>query len=274
MKSLQSAISDCVFPGAMVAIGGQNMLRNPVASSLEIVSQGITDLYLVGCNLSISGDILVASGSVQRIACGTMNFEVFGVPGAMRWAAESGDLSIVDQDHHSVLARLAAARSGAPFAALPFNSALSWQLRLVEDFPDEFFILENAPFCSHDVLLASPLRPDVCLLHVQASDEDWNLYVDGPQTFDIDLALSSQCILVTCEEIKGSKQCVAAFGKPFFSGAYVDRVVCVPGGGRPTSVPGYYASDNVLANNYIEAAKGGEAFTNCIKLLRDALQLE
>lgn len=274
MNSLRSAISDCVFPGAMVAVGGQNMLRNPVASALEIASQDISNLYLVGCNLSICGDILTGSGSVERIACGTINFEVFGVPSALRLAAEAGNLNIADQDHHSVLSRLAAARSGAPFAVLPFNSALSWQVNLIEEFPDEFVLLKSPPFGSQDVILATPLRPDVCLLHVQASDEDRNLYVNGPESFDLDLALASRCIIVTCEEIKEAKQCFAAFGKPFLPGAYVDRVVLVPGGGRPTSVPGYYSCDSVLIEAYIEAARGGGDFGSCITLLRNALQID
>ncbi|MCZ6548842.1 MAG: hypothetical protein O6837_12120, partial [Deltaproteobacteria bacterium] len=78
VMGLREAVDRFVFDGAVVGLGGQNIGRCAMATVHEIIRQGKRDLTLVGCNLSISMDLLVGADLVRRCEGGSGNLERFG----------------------------------------------------------------------------------------------------------------------------------------------------------------------------------------------------
>ena len=72
------AVARFVHRGAALGMGGQNIGRCPMALTHEIIRQRISDLTVVGCNLSIGMDQLVGAGLVRRCESGSGNLERFG----------------------------------------------------------------------------------------------------------------------------------------------------------------------------------------------------
>ena len=62
VMNIREAVGQFLFDGAMLGLGGQNIGRCAMAAVHEIIRQGKRDLTLVGCNLSISMDLLVGAG--------------------------------------------------------------------------------------------------------------------------------------------------------------------------------------------------------------------
>ena len=270
-EDLESAVESLIVPGAQVAIGGQNYLRNPVATCVEIIAQGIADLSLVGCNLSLSADLLVAAKLVSQVCCGTVNLEVFGVPWATRNEIERGNLELLEHDHSSILARLSAARLGLPYVPLPELGENDWSRALVSDRPEEFTRTESPFLKGSNVTVALPLKPDVCILHVTAADEEGNLYIQGPRSFDEELVLASRATLATCEVIQHKSECQRRYGPPSFPALFVDRIIRIEGGGAPTCVPGHYVENAKSIQNYNSQARQGADINTLLATIHDAV---
>lgn len=266
-SELTRAVKSLIKPGDQIAIGGQNNLRNPVAISAEIIAQQLDGLSLVACNLSLAGDLLVAAGLVSKISCGTINLEVFGVPWATKNAIEQGLLSLCEHDHSSILARLTASRLGLPFIPLPDVGENDWSAALLSRFPEEFALLENSTLGFRNVVAALPLRPDVCILHVPAADQQGNLYSAGPRCFDEELVFASRSALATCEIIAPTDQCLKEYGRPVIQSLFIDEVVEVKGGAYPSCVPGFYGESGVAIQQYNMAARKGAKFEECLASL-------
>ena len=90
LMSAKEAVERFVFDGATIGMGGQSIGRCSMVLAHEIVRQGKKDLTLVGCNLSMSMDIMVGAGLVKKTENGTGSLERFGT--AFRWrdAIEQG----------------------------------------------------------------------------------------------------------------------------------------------------------------------------------------
>ena len=87
------AVAHFVPPGAVLGMGGQNIGRCPMALTHEIIRQRVGGLSVVGCNLSIAMDQLVAAGLVRRCECGSGNLERFGTIFCWRRAREHAALN-------------------------------------------------------------------------------------------------------------------------------------------------------------------------------------
>src|SRR5438132_12630883 len=99
LMTAQEAVARYVRPGSVLGMGGQNIGRCPMALTHEIIRQRVGGLSVVGCNLSIAMDQLVAAGLVRRCECGSGNLERFGTIFCWRQAIESGTLELEDCTH-------------------------------------------------------------------------------------------------------------------------------------------------------------------------------
>ncbi|MBL3561596.1 hypothetical protein [Rhodovulum sulfidophilum] len=221
----------------------------------------------MACNISLAGDLLVAAGLVNKISCGTINLEVFGVPWATKKAIENGLLSFCEHDHSSILARLSATRLGLPFVPLPDVGKNDWSAALLSGLPEEFALVENRTLGHRNVIVALPLRPDICILHVPAADPQGNLYSAGPQCFDEELVLASKSVLATCEVVAPAEQCLNEYGRPLIQSLFIDEVVEVKGGAYPSCVPGFYSVAGPAIQQYNIAVHKGVKFEDCLSLL-------
>ena len=73
LMTAREAVERFVFDGATIGMGGQSIGRCSMVLAHEIVRQGKKDLTLVGCNLSMSMDIMV--GELKRFTKSAFDLE-------------------------------------------------------------------------------------------------------------------------------------------------------------------------------------------------------
>ena len=249
------AVELFVEPGAVVGLGGQNINRCPMALVHEVVRQEIGELTVVGCNLSLPLDLLVAAGLVVRTEQGSGNLEKFGTLFTWRRAVESGRIVVRDYSHLSMASRFLAGAMGLPF--MPVRSLLGSSVleRLVAE---EDAVVTSDPWSGEPVVLVRACTPDVSLIHANAADEDGNVVIDGVTSHEIDMVRASRHVIVSVEEVLP----VGAFDdepeRVTISGAYVSAVVEQQWGAWPTSVYRKYDYYEPEIESYQKIAKAGD----------------
>ena len=250
------AVARFVTPGAVVGMGGQNINRCPMALVHEVVRQAPSDLTVVGCNLSLPLDLLVAAGLVVHTEQGSGNLERYGVLFSWRRALERDELTTTDHSHLAMASRFLAGALGVPF--LPTRSLLGSTLL------DELITAGVArrgtdPFGGDPVVLVRALRPDVSLIHVSRADPDGNAVIDGPTSHEVDMVRASDTVIVSAEQVVPPGTFADAPEQVTISAAYVTAVVEQPYGAYPTSVyRAYDYSDDDVAE-YQRLARAGRA---------------
>src|SRR2546430_13401401 len=96
LMTAQEAVARYVRPGSVLGMGGQNIGRCPMALTHEIIRQRVGGLSVVGCNLSIAMDQLVAAGVGRGCQSGSGNLERFGAVFSWRGGIETGTLEAED----------------------------------------------------------------------------------------------------------------------------------------------------------------------------------
>ena len=141
--SASEAVERFVHDGATVGMGGQSIGRCAMALTHEVVRQGVKDLTLVGCNLSMSMDLLVGAGLARRTECGTGNLERFGSTFRWRRAIEAGTLEVEDYSHLAMASRFLAGALGLPF--MPSKSLLGTDIlrKQIEEGSNSFRVIDN-----------------------------------------------------------------------------------------------------------------------------------
>lgn len=258
--TLKEAVQKFVFDGAIVGIGGQNIARCQMATVHEIIRQGKKNLNLVGCNLSIQGDMLVAAGLVKRAECGTVNLERFGTTFSFKRAIEEKKMEIEDYSHCSMVSRFLAAEMDIPFMAC--RSLLGSDI-LKSKAPStnkKYEIVDNPWNKGEKVMLLPALSPDVAIVHVQKADEIGNLIMEGILFHEPELIRASKTCIVTCEELISSEVIRHNPDQTTIPYHFVDAVVEVPYGAHPTNTYRYYTYDSDHIRFYQDCArKGGDA---------------
>ncbi|MFI1769321.1 CoA transferase subunit A [Streptomyces sp. NPDC020800] len=249
------AVGRFVTPGATVGMGGQNINRCPTALAHEVVRQGIGDLTVVGCNLSLPVDLLAAAGQIRRTEQGSGNLERYGVLYTWRRKVERGEIEVKDYSHLSMATRFLGGAMGLPF--MPTRSLLGSSV-LDKHLGDGEVRLLDDPWGAGPVVLLQTLQPDVSLIHASLADTEGNVVIDGVTSHEIDMVRASRYTVVSVEEVVPA----GTFGdRPesvTISGAYVSAVVAQPFGAYPTSVYRRYDYDDVEIRGYQEHAKAGD----------------
>jgi acyl CoA:acetate/3-ketoacid CoA transferase alpha subunit len=265
------AIARFVRPGFTLGMGGQNIGRCPMALVHEIIRQGIGDLTVVGCNLSIGMDQLVGAGLVRRCESGSGNLERFGTTFCWRRGIEQGTLEIADYSHLAMVSRFLAGEMGVPF--MPTRSLLGSDLLAPEEpgagpadaagkspsraGPGKAVIVSNPWNSDERVVLVPALRPDVSIVHVQQADPLGNLVIEGFATHEPEMIRASRHVIASCEELISTDQVRARPERTTIPFLYVDAVVVQRYGAYPTSTYGYYDYDGEHVALYQEAARAG-----------------
>jgi glutaconate CoA-transferase subunit A len=263
VMTLKEAVEKYIFDGAVIGIGGQNIARCQMATAHEIIRQGKKNLNLVGCNLSIQGDMLVAAGLVKRAECGSVNLERFGTTFAFKRAIEEKRMEIEDYCHGAMVSRFLAAEMNIPF--IPCRSLLGSDI-LKAKAPStikKYELVDNPWDKAEKVMLLPALSPDVAIVHVQKADEIGNLIMEGIVFHEPELIRASKTCIATCEQIISSEETRNNPSKTTIPYYFVDAVVEVPFGAHPTYAYGYYIYDSAHIRFYQDCArKGGDALKN------------
>jgi acyl CoA:acetate/3-ketoacid CoA transferase alpha subunit len=249
------AVEAFVEPGAVLGLGGQNINRCPMALVHEVVRQNIGELTVVGCNLSLPLDHLVAAGLVVRTEQGSGNLEKFGTLFSWRRAVEANRIVVRDYSHLSMASRFLAGAMGLPF--MPVRSLLGSSVleRLVAE---EDAVVTADPWSGEPVVLVRACTPDVSLIHANAADEDGNVVIDGVTSHEVDMVRASRHVIVSVEEVLPAGAFDAQPERVTISGAYVSAVVEQPWGAWPTSVYRKYDYYEPEIDGYQKSAKAGD----------------
>lgn len=252
VTSAAEAIRSHVRPGAVLGLGGQNINRCPMALVHEVIRQRLGELNVVGCNLSMPLDQLVAAGLVRRTAQGSGNLERYGVLFTWRRAAERGQLDVADHSHLAMASRFLAGSLGIGF--LPLRSLLGTDtLRQLTERGDA--VLSEDPWTKRPVVLVRALCPDVSLLHVTRADVDGNVVIDGVTSHEVEMAKASRVTIVSTEELVPRGVLAADPERVTLSSAYVGAVVEEPFGAFPTAVYQRYDYSDTLISEYQRRAR-------------------
>ncbi len=257
VMGLKEAVSRFVFDGAVVGLGGQNIGRCAMAAVHEIIRQGKRNLTLVGCNLSISMDLLVGAGLVRRCEGGSGNLERFGSTFCWRRKIESGEIEMEDFSHLGMVSRFLAGEMGLPF--MPTKSLLGSDI-LVHSAPStvkKYEVVDNPWNPGEAVVLLPALNPDVSIVHVQKADSMGNMIIEGFTTHEPEMVRASRHTIVTCEEIIESRQIRSDPERTTLPHLYVSAVILQPWGAHPTSTFRYYDYDAEHLRYYQECARAG-----------------
>jgi acyl CoA:acetate/3-ketoacid CoA transferase alpha subunit len=257
VMGLKEAVSRFVFDGAVVGLGGQNIGRCAMAAVHEIIRQGKRNLTLVGCNLSISMDLLVGADLVRRCEGGSGNLERFGSTFCWRRKLQSGEIEMEDFSHLGMVSRFLAGEMGLPF--MPTKSLLGSDI-LVHSAPStvkKYEMMENPWNPGEAVVLLPALNPDISIIHVQKSDSIGNVIIEGFTTHEPEMVRASRHTIVTCEEIIESRQIRSDPERTTLPHLYISAVVHQPLGAHPTSTLRYYDYDAEHLMFYQECARAG-----------------
>lgn len=233
LLTAQEAVSRYVASGAVVGMGGQNINRCPMTLVHEVIRQGIGGLTVVGCNLSLPLDMLVASGLVIRTEQGTGNLERYGTLFAWRRAVERGDVSVGDHSHLAMATRFAAGALGLPY--LPTRSLLGSDL--LDDMVEAGVAVESVdPFEHRPVVQLKAMTPDVALIHANRADLSGNIVIEGVTSHEVDMVRAARVTIVSAEEVLPAGAFSDRPEQVTIPEAYVTAVVEQPFGAFPTSV--------------------------------------
>lgn len=266
VMTAHEAVKRFVHNGATVGMGGQSIGRCAMALTHEIIRQNIKNLTLVGCNLSMSMDMLVGAGLAVRTECGTGNLERYGTAFQWRQAIEQGRIQVEDYSHLAMASRFLAGSLGLPF--MPSKSLLGTDI-LSQQINNEnmpFQIIQNPWNTGEQVVLVPASKPDVSIVHVQKSDAMGNLIIQGFTTQEPEMVKASSCVIVSCEELISSDEVRKYPDRTTVPYLFVDAVVVQPWGSYPTSTYGYYEHDPEQVKLYQSRARsGGDDYSKYLK---------
>lgn len=250
------AVSRYVTTGSVVGMGGQNINRCPTSLVHEVVRQAVGDLTIVGCNLSLPVDLLVAEGLVRCTEQGSANLERYGVLFCWRRAAEEGRIEVADYSHLSIASRFLAGAMGLPF--MPTRSLFGTSVLAGLTGTNGPARVLDDPWDGNPVVLLQACTPDVALIHATRVDTDGNVIIEGVTSHEVDMVRASTHTIVSAEEVLPA----GSFGddpeRVTISGAYVSAVVEQPYGAWPTSVYRRYDYDEASIVDYQATARAGD----------------
>jgi len=113
---------------------------------------------------------------------------------------------------------------------------------------------------SGEVLMAFPaIKPDVAVIHALKADLDGNAQIGDNRGVDEELALTSDTVIITAEEI------VPELQKADIPAPIVDAVIHTPSGASPTSCHPLYPLDGKAILAYTEQVSNPESWGRYIE---------
>ncbi len=230
MPVLRDILADAVPPGALVACGGGELQRKPMAAIRELVDLGVGGLRVATMLGSADVEVLLGAGAAAEVHSAGVALE--GLAPRWREARQTGTPTVVEWSEGTFTAALQAAALGLD--SMPWPAGLGTDLPAVNPWLKE----AQDPHTGRPVLAVRALVPDVALIHVGAVDEEGNAYVDGDLVVDGLLARAARRVVVTYERVVEADPARVAISR-----IWIDDVIEAPGGARPTACAPDYAHD-------------------------------
>jgi len=231
VASLLEILDGAVADGALVATGGGELRRKPMAAVRALAALGRTGLRLATMLGSADVEALLGSGAVAEVHAAGVALE--GLAPRWREARQTGDPRVLEWSEGTFVAALQA-------AALGLGSQL-WPSGTGTDLPAiNPWLKELAdPHTGAPVLAVRALVPDVALIHVDAVDADGNAHVADDLVADALLARAARRVVVTYERRAELDPANAAISR-----LWIDDAVEAPGGAAPTACAPHYDVDS------------------------------
>ena len=231
MPELRDILAEAVPPGALVACGGGELQRKPMAALRELVALGLGDLRVATMLGSADVELLLGSGAVTEVHSAGVALE--GLAPRWREARQTGAPTVVEWSEGTFAAALQAATLGLD--SMPWPAGLGTDLPTINPWLKE----ATDPHTGRAVLAVRALVPDVALIHVNGIDAEGNAYVDGDLVADELLVRASKRVVLTYERVVESDP-----GRAGISHLWIDDAVQAVGGARPTGCTPDYEHDS------------------------------
>lgn len=237
LVSLETAIHEFVKDGDLLYAAGFTHLI-PYAAGHEIIRQGKKGLVLARATPDLIYDQMVAAGCARKVI-----FSYIGNPGVgslrcIRSAIEAGKLEWEEYSHFSMISRLQAGATGLPFMPMKQTGAVD----LEKANPLYKRVID--PYSGEEVIVVSPLLPDVSIVHVQRADRLGNAHIWGIIGEQREAAFAAKHVILTAEEIVDESVIRSDPNRTLIPGMIVDAVCHVPYCAHPSYTQGYYDRDN------------------------------
>ena len=259
LTTVKEAVSELIYDGDYIAVGGFGMIRIPTAILHEIVRQGRKGLGFSGLTSTHDCEILAAGKCFNRCDIAyVIGLEVFGVPKMTRKYFESGAVECTEWTNASMSWRLKAAAMGLSF--LPARTMLGTDTGKYSAAKEV-----TCPFTGEIYFAVPALYPDVAIIHVHEADIYGNSHIKGIIVSDIDLAKASKKVIITTERLVPTKffrDNSANTTIPFY---LVDAVIEVPYGSYPGNMPYEYFLDVEHLNDWLKAEENPETYKEFIE---------
>jgi acyl CoA:acetate/3-ketoacid CoA transferase alpha subunit len=256
--TIAEAVAHFVHDGDLVASGGFGHVRVAMAGIYEIIRQGRRGLVLAGKTAVHDGDLLIASGCVDRAEVAySFGHELRGLSPASRRMVEEGHCRVIAETSNAGYQwRFLAAAMGLPF--IPSRNLLG-----TDTLAHSSAKVVLDPWSGKPICLLPACYPDVALIHVSRCDIYGNAQIDGTVVEDFELARAARRLILTTEEIVPDEQIRAEPWRtviPFF---LVDAVVEAPYGAHPCQMPRRYYFDEDHIRSWMRrsvTAEGADAY--------------
>ncbi|HET6560864.1 MAG TPA: CoA-transferase [Marmoricola sp.] len=243
------AIRRFVSDGDVIAVGGTNHARTPMALLGEVLRQGRRELSLVRPLTCFESELFIATGMASKVVTSWVGIgHGWGLARVLREYVESGQVTYEEWSHLGVGLRFKAGAMGVPF--LPsytmMGSDLGRQLDLAA---------VDCPYTGQSLNAVPSLNPDVALIHVQRADVHGNAQIDGYELMDADIARASRRLVISTEEIVDTDSLRLDPARTTIPGFAVDAVVLQPMGAYPHECYGHYLADEEAFREYMDAVR-------------------
>lgn len=239
--SLAEAVK-LVKSGDILALGGMNLYRRPVAFVRELLRTGVRDLTLLNFTSSYESDLLIGAGRVKILRTCYCGLEAFGLAPMFTARATSGELRVIEETEASIAYGLRATLAGVGF--MPGQGWIGTDMLKVR--PDVKVI--DDPYTGQPVVAFPAQRVDVAVIHAPLADRFGNARLMGNLAVDQEISLVARTVIVTAEEI------VNELDAPIdLTGISTTAVVPAPRGAWPTSCYPHYHLDGEEILRYLDA---------------------
>ena len=251
----KEAVQEIVRDGQLICFGG---FTHGIAFAVghEIIRQRKRHLTVCKETPDLIVDQLLAAGCIDKLM-----FSWAGNPGvgslhAFRRAVEKEiphAIAIEEYTHFITGARYLAGASGLPF--MPMTTPV-----LATDLSKHSDVLKtiDCPFTGRKICLVKAINPDVAIIHAQRADREGNTQMWGIVGSNREIAMASQQVIVSVEEIVDSEIIRRDPNRTVIPGFHVDAVIEEPWGAHPSYSQGYYDRDNQYYMNYEKTTRTPE----------------
>ncbi len=246
--------------GTTLALGGMTLYRRPMAFVRALLrrhklEQMPAELTLLAFTAGLESDLLVGGGLIKHTRTCYFGLEIFGFAPMFTYYANRGELLIIEETEASLAMGLRAQMAGVGF--MPGRAWLGTDLPRLR--PDVATIRD--PYSGEELMAFPAIHPDVAVIHALQADPHGNALIGDNRGIDEELALTSQLVIITAEEI------VPELNKADIVAPFVDLVVHAPGGAAPTSCHPLYPLDGQALLEYTEQVSEPASFSAYLERL-------